>query len=128
MRRVCAANLARICTSAVCGVAGRTLVVSAAVDRRRAESGQYAPGLARSWIGGVEVRRRAVRDGAARDEPRVRHCGGDRGAPAAARQRARVRELLHRVRDAEGDDQSQPVPREPTIAQPGRTPGLQFFQ
>jgi len=72
--------------------------------------------------------RRAARDGAARDEPRVRHCGGDRGAPAAARQRARVRELLHRVRDAEGDDQSQPVLCEPTIAQSGRTTGFQFFQ
>lgn len=89
----------------------------------------HGRGSWRLWL----ARRRAARDGAARDEPRVwrrRHCGGDHGAPAAARQRARVRELLRRVRDAEGDDQSEPVPREPTIAQPGRArqPGLQFFQ
>lgn len=117
----CAAIGTRIRTSAVCGIAvpARSFVEPSPVSMRLAWHGR---GSRRCGA------RRAARDGAARDEPRVRHCGGDRGAPAAARQRARVRELLHRVRDAEGDDQSQPVLCEPTIAQSGRTTGFQFFQ
>lgn len=67
---------------------------SSAADRRRGEERLRDQ---------VRVPRRD--DGAARGESLLRHRGGDDGAPAAARQR-RVRELLHRVRDAEGDDQS----------------------